>query len=448
MAIQTISCIANDSNSGLIRFHCGGNIYGILRQNVIGITFPDVFTANVTHSDGREIILTALDSITYVDSPCAFKIDGENLYVAYNSDGEEITYWFKKCMANNLYTFYRIGYRTVDRTYPSVEGVSTGAGITYINKTASDNIGPLIMSNGGAVGGNHHYPNETDEHLYLTAKTDSFSIYANGVEVPESAEGYAESILVKVKNTIYDPAIPPVNVDDTSLSTPLCEECVSYAIRKNTIEVAVSHRFVSTTTNSISDYFGMQSMFEGESHFMTPNGAYVNWQAVASSEQFTKRNYPNFNRFIEKKNTSGTYQSTYLEDFGLGNHSRLGDGWPIFHRGSNKSYHRLIGGTPYSIANKFMQWAGSYTFFHSPLYEDDGVFVYMGTIRGKDVLFINTKSAYSGSIPLPSSLLLSKLSVIENYGIKDENGNVNFQIGGCGLYIESESTGSLILQVD
>ncbi len=56
-----------------------------MRQNVVGINFPDISTVNVTHSDGREFCITTIDSITYVDEA---NIDTISVY--YTDNGVSI----------------------------------------------------------------------------------------------------------------------------------------------------------------------------------------------------------------------------------------------------------------------------------------------------------------------------------------------------------------------
>lgn len=373
----------------------------------------------------------------------AWECDANNLYCAYNDgNGIEYTYWFKKCMGNDLYTFYRVGYRSVSRQYPSTIDISTGTGITYINQTSSDNIGPMQMSNGYWVGGNHHYPDENsaDHPIYKTAKTDSVAIYIDNV-LKSSGSGYGRSIVVKVKNTIYDPSYPP-QVGDTSLSTPLATESVTYNVIKNTIEVGVALQFVSNVSIGISLYYGMQSMFASETHYITPNGAYYDWRVNADNPtgSFTKSDYPNFNRFIEKK--TGAYQSAYLHNIALGTHDKIASDVNIFTRSNGKCYHVQVRSLS-NISNSFIQWRGSYSFFHEAIVDDANVFAYRGMISGKDAVYISTKSNYVGNVAIPSDLALKKMSVVESVGITDENGGANFANGGDGVHIDG--FGSLIL---
>lgn len=391
----------------------------------------DDLTASVAGNDTRTLM--------------AWSCDANNFYCAYNDgNGIEYTYWFKRCMANNLYTFYKVGYRTVTRTLPSVAGISAGTGITYINETSSDNIGPMQMTSGYWVGGNHHYPDENSgQHtIYKTAQTDSVSIYIDNV-LKTSGGGYAKDITIEVVNTIFDPAYPPSEGDE-SLSTPLATESVKYVVVKNTIEVGLSLKFSSTTPSSINKYYGMQSMFSGETYYITPNGAYNVWRNNSDNPtgSFDKTDYPNFNRFIEKK--SGAYQSAYLIPVALGMHNKIASSEDIFVRSNNKNYHHIISsGQVVPLAGSFVQWKGCYTFFHAPLVDDGTLFVYRGIIDGYDALFVSTSSSYIGGVPVPSELALKNMEVLEAIGITDEDGGENFVNGGSGVYINGN--GSLIL---
>lgn len=71
---------------------------------------------------------------------CTIRKAGENVYVSSQiDDHHEINYWFKKCMANDLFTFYRV----------SVTSGTTGT--TVVNEAYSDNIGPFEIRGGRLV---------------------------------------------------------------------------------------------------------------------------------------------------------------------------------------------------------------------------------------------------------------------------------------------------------
>lgn len=351
----------------------------------------------------------------------AYERDGENLYVAYNDgNGTEICYWFTKCMANNLYTFFRVGFRQATTPVPSTTEISSQIGISTINAVYSDNIGPILFTStagqGGTsyVGGNHHYPNETDASIYKTAENVSFNILANGKTVLDGGSGLCSKLSVLVHNTIFDPGYVPEE-GSTSLSIPLVDEYVTYGIVKNNIEVDLKHKYASNAQGCVNAYYGMQSMFHDEEYIMTPNGQRTNWYPCAD-DPLTKSAYPNFNRFIEKNATTGYYQSSYLlTDLGLGKHDKIDDDDFIFIRSWSKCYHNLMSNIDIKGGEVF-QWSGVYTFFNKPIIDDNYLFVYSGVVRGKDVLFVNSKQAFSGSIPLPIDFAHKKISIIENNG--------------------------------
>lgn len=385
-------------------------------------------------------------SVDYSDK-FAYSYDGvENLYAACIIGSVEYLYWFKRCMSNNLYTFYRVGYRNVTRNIPSVNGI-TGNDVVMINETSSDNIGPFSMVPGGWVGGNHLYPTNTSSPNYKTAETTAFEILVDGGQITTSVEGYCESIVVNVHNIIYDPSVAP-EVGDEILSTKLSDEYVSYAVRKNNIEVSVSNKFVGSAQGTIGRYYGMQSMFQNEEKYITPNGEYTSWVSVVDvpTSEFSKEDYPNFNRFIEKSETNSTYQAAYMTNKGLGDYSEVTQSDFIFNRSSNKCYHHLISHME-GVAGKFIQWNGIYTFFKTALVDNSNVLAYDGYANGRHTLFINTMQAFSGFVPIPNDMVLKDYSIIERLGITDGNNGEAFILTGEGIYISSSGTGSLIISI-
>ena len=71
------------------------------------------------------------------------KITGEDLYISAKLDAKtDILYWFKKCMFNELFTFYRVG--TIDNNMPAPVTLPDASPTSLLNLAYSDNIGPLI----------------------------------------------------------------------------------------------------------------------------------------------------------------------------------------------------------------------------------------------------------------------------------------------------------------
>ena len=318
------------------------------------------------------------------------------LRIVYNDGGgTEYLFEFKKCMANDLYTFYKVYYRLTERVYPVMPEVSNYEDFVLINSTSSDNIGPLNMRYGSWTGGNHLSGN------VKTAYCEDYSLYADNKIINSGDVGLAKSIVVVVHNIIYDPAVA-AEEGASILSTKLCDEYVRYSVNRNTIEVSLNHNFVSMTTNSIMKYYGMQSMFVNESQILTPSGEFSTWLTLtADAYSFTKGDYDKFHRFIEYSN-SGYYQSTYLYPKGIGNHRLLSDSDDIFIRSSGKSYHSLIFSELNNIQGLTYSWKGSYTFFAQPIIRDTTIFAYWGTVEGRLALFISSSQAFTGYIHVPA----------------------------------------------
>ena len=371
--------------------------------------------------------------------------DGESLYIAYlENSSTEITYWFKKCMSNKLYTFYTVGYRTVDRDYADTVNISSDTNIVVFNQTSSDNIGPMYVRTSGGdtytVGGNHHYPNETAETLYLTAQNVSYQISVEGKVLNAGDKVYSNQVEINVVNHIFDPAFPPAE-GATSLSTVFSTESVFYKVKKNSIEVSVRQKYSDTTTSKVTWYLGMQSMFASENYVMTPNAEWTNWTAP-SNKDMSKENYPNFNRFVERNTNLNTFQSTYLITNKLGNHTYATN---VFHRSGGKDYHSLIQGQVLEVASKSLVWSGVYTFFHTPILNDSNAFVYRGIINGKDAVFVNTIQSCDIEIELPNDLLLRKMNVVEQSNtITTENTFTDV----VGVQLTATGTGSFIFTLE
>ena len=76
-------------------------------------------------------------------------------------------------------------------------------------------------------------------------------------------------------------------------------ETMTYIVAGNSIDVTGEHAFSCTTPQTIDRYYGMQSMFIGETEVLTPGGKYSTWTPIASVDRFTHMSAPNFNTFIE-----------------------------------------------------------------------------------------------------------------------------------------------------
>ena len=245
------------------------------------------------------------------------KRQGGDLYISAKLDERtDITYWFRRCMFNELYTFYRVGITRNRTALPTTQPEAEPA--VLLNSTYSDNIGPFAIPGCGWCGGNHKYRERTAR----TARSEGYTLLADGNRIEGDTTLWANRVTVEAENVILDPTRPYRNAaGGEELRDTLCRESVTYTVRRNNIEVTASHRFCNAAPVTIAIYYGMQSMFEGETHVLTPGGAYTDWTEVAKASTFTKQEHPLFRRYVEK-NRQG-YQSTWLLPDGLGDHALL-----------------------------------------------------------------------------------------------------------------------------
>lgn len=338
------------------------------------------------------------------------KRQGDDLYISAKMDrSTDIVYWFKRCMFNELYTFYRVGIIGNNDAVPTNKP-ETQPGVV-LNLAYSDNIGPFAVAGCGWCGANHKYMERTAR----TAYNEGYAVFVDGNRIDGDLAITAGQVEIEVENAILDPSRPYRNAaGEEELRDVLCRESVRYRINRNNIEVAASHRFCNPTPVTIAIYYGMQSMFEGETHLFTPAGAYGDWTPAADVSTFNKGQYPLFRRYLEK-NTKA-YQSTFLLPDGLGDHSRLGDNDIVFINASyGKSYHKLIADKSMKEGDK-INWRGIYTWFVSPLADDTELLCYEGIADGRTAIFIDCKKACKRDLKLPSYLDARKCEVLDSYG--------------------------------
>lgn len=224
------------------------------------------------------------------------KRQGGDLYISAKLDERtDITYWFRRCMFNELYTFYRVGITRNRTALPTTQPEAEPA--VLLNSTYSDNIGPFAIPGCGWCGGNHKYRERTAR----TARSEGYTLLADGNRIEGDTTLWANRVTVEAENVILDPTRPYRNAaGGEELRDTLCRESVTYTVRRNNIEVTASHRFCNAAPVTIAIYYGMQSMFEGETHVLTPGGAYTDWTEVAKASTFTKQEHPLFRRYVER----------------------------------------------------------------------------------------------------------------------------------------------------
>ncbi|MDD2611426.1 MAG: hypothetical protein PHR38_01430 [Bacteroidales bacterium] len=348
---------------------------------------------------------------------------GENVYISSRIDKtHEINFWFKKCMANDLFTFYRVSM------------VDASDGITIVNEAYSDNIGPFDILNGGWCGGNHLFSDGKTK----TAETFSVKLYADGRILSSDTTLKAHTVKIEVRNNIFNPLSASEKETKIYFTDTLCIEKAIYIVNNNSIQVDLSHVYTNTIPVTIVKYYGMQSMFKDEKQLLTPLGKYKYWTAINKTDRFIKKDFPRFNQYIEKSDSC--FQSSYLFNRDLGTHSELPDDDVIFIGNSwSKCYHKLIGNA-HRIAGNSDSWSGVYTWLTTPLLNTEFAFAYDGFMDGKQVIFFSNNKKGDFIIPLPEKSKRNKIKIIENKNdikIKKKNQNINISCNGPGRAIIS-----------
>ena len=369
------------------------------------------------------------------DSKMRVKITGEDLYISAKLDAEtDILYWFKKCMFNELFTFYRVG--TIANSMPAPTTLPDTSPASVLNLAYSDNIGPFNITGYGWCGGNHPYLDEVTR----TARNVGYHIYVDGKEIKEDMSALTKEIKITVTNEIMNPSKADTSSGKTLLNDVLCIETVSYSVYRNNIQVSVSHEFQNESPVTVQMYYGMQSMFEKETHTLTAGGKYTDWTVQKEVSTFTKKEYPSFRRFIEK--SVHAYQSSYLFADGLGNHEEIADDDIIFiGNSSNKTYHKIIANKEHKKGD-VIHWSGVYTWFKSPVSDDDGLLCYEGIIDTQKVLFIDCKKSVNKMIQLPDGYIKKTFTIREKSESITIAGN---KVTTQGLKIVSDGPGSCVI---
>ena len=369
------------------------------------------------------------------DSKMRVKITGEDLYISAKLDAEtDILYWFKKCMFNELFTFYRVG--TIANSMPAPTTLPDTSPASVLNLAYSDNIGPFNITGYGWCGGNHPYLDEVTR----TARNVGYHIYVDGKEIKEDMSALTKELKITVTNEIMNPSKADTSSGKTLLNDVLCIETVSYSVYRNNIQVSVSHEFQNESPVTVQMYYGMQSMFEKETHTLTAGGKYTDWTVQKEVSTFTKKEYPSFRRFIEK--SVHAYQSSYLFADGLGNHEEIADDDIIFiGNSSNKTYHKIIANKEHKKGD-VIHWSGVYTWFKSPVSDDDGLLCYEGIIDNQKVLFIDCKKSVNKMIQLPDGYIKKTFTIREKSESITIAGN---KVTTQGLKIVSDGPGSCVI---
>jgi len=332
---------------------------------------------------------------------------GENTYITSKIDTEnDLCFWFKKCMFNDLYTFYRVGLCSGKNQTISLHPDNISERI--LNTASSDNIGPFEIKDGGWCGGNHSF--SMNNKTIKTASTISYKIIADGKELTKDTTMLVNTIRISVVNHIQNPTLPQWDNKTLSLPSLLCIEYVDYDIWQNSIQVSVRHQYMNERPITISKYYGMQSMFNNEIEILTVDGKYSDWTPISKIKRFNKRNYPHFRCFLERNNLA--FQSSFLFNDGLGEHKELSDSDVIFIGNSyGKSYHKLVSNKERKIGDSDF-WKGVYTWNMINKQKDASLLMYNGQISGRKVLYIIIKSKINKDITLPTEFCHRNLKII------------------------------------
>lgn len=346
-------------------------------------------------------------------------VKGENLYVGARLDTSyDILYWFKKCMFNNLYTFYQVGIYPNSDFMPLQDPSIQPSHI--LNQAFSDNIGPFSISGYGWCGGNHPYM----DNVTPTGYNMTCQIALDGTPCTGDGLFLANEVELLVENCILNPAVVQQKDGKNILESPLTVETVRYQVSGNSIGVKLMHEFKNEKPVTVRTYYGMQSMYMGEEYTMTVGGAYSDWTPQAAVSTFNKGAYPDMCCFLEKNQTA--YQASYLFNTGLGMHNAISDEDIIFIGNSDgKSYHRLISNKEFVKGDK-IEWEGVYVWFRTPVCENDQFLCYEGHIEGARALFVHTKKGIDTFLPL-SEYANEKFRILESRGDIKIEGNAVYK---------------------
>lgn len=374
---------------------------------------------------------------------------GDELYVSCKlSVNNDIVYHFKKCMANNLYTFYEVYLSKNDNEVVSTTLQNDGT----LNISTSDNIGPILVNSATSsgslfVGGNH--TNLHQGNVVNTAETIAYNIYIDGSRIIGDLDSYVDNVRVDVVNNIYDPLYPKFTDDDKMYyDTILCVENVIYNIGCNGIFVSLVHNY-SEENKEVLRYYGMQSMFKDELGVFTPcgkwNDGFTNnyGNITADGYLFNKGEYPNFTTIMQKSQIG--YEIDYLLPKLAGNHDYILDSDFICRRSSDKMYHHLI--EQRQINGKILSWNGCYIWYDNPNVEDmkdNSNYISFYTDCGiHKYLFISAKVDLDNElVGIPAKCVSRKFNIVKNVGFNNIDDITNILsltgVKGSELIIEIE----------
>lgn len=321
------------------------------------------------------LTLTAILAVGLCHAATVIYVDG-NLTFSEDTPCGEIDIDFKRCMANELYTFSSVRLNGKE-----------------LNHTESDNIGPFLVDGRGWSGGNHLNGDRR------SAYTESVEVALDGKPLTADTIAQGSVLTVTVVNQLLDP------LDDS----PFAVERAVYKVSGNSVDVTVSHDFVCDEPRMIERYYGMQSMFMADKEVLTPGGKYSTWttytpKSTGHELQFTKAEAPEFCSFIEHSDNG--YQAACMLREGLGNRDFVADDDIIYIGNSwSKHYHKVMGMHPVKKGDHTF-WHGIYSWFDAPVSDschndgDKHEFAYLAYVDGKPTIFLINPDGHLTKMPM------------------------------------------------
>lgn len=312
----------------------------------------------------KKLIIASLIVAASVLNTEAANVTSYHETISYTADTEygEIAIQFKKCMANNLFTFYNVKINN-----------------QVVNSTQySDNIGPFAA--GGAWMGGNHLSSSNKQ----TARTLSYTATVDGKPLTGNNSAEGDVLEIRVENEIF--------YQDLS-GKKFCTEIITYRVSGNSVEVMAQHEYDYPLTVSL--YYGAQSMFPA-TELLLPGTKYKNWISLQGITKIDlmKSEKPNFSTFIERC-TNG-YQAVHKYNDGLGDGSCIADNGELYlfrnyGGATGKSYHVMMWNHNVKKGD-VTKWHALYTWFDKPISDSfrryDGQaakFVYQAYVNGKPV---------------------------------------------------------------
>lgn len=334
-------------------------------------------------------------------------------------------------MFNMLMTYTYVGLLANDKTSALL---APDLPSTKILEVGGDNIGPINLQSDQWVGGNHSYNNEG---LIKTAETDSFSFWADGIQLVDGENKYVTDVEVRVSNILYDPDTPTLEGEEVvSLDNVLCYEDVIYKIKNGSVFVTLTHSYQIST--AINVYYGMQSITQGAQILLPEGGVGYEDFISKTTDYLYKVTSPNFRKFVIKG--SGWYEFAYLMPIDLGTHEYLDDDHPILSSTGGKLYHNLIRIETFNTPVE-NSWYGIYG-WTAAIIDDENTFVHEARYDTYTLLFIDCKKAYNGTVSLPAKFNQQAFTVdYLNAGI-----TIGETVVNNNLQVTSSNAGSVILR--